>query len=422
MLSRHTPSCYGAHPQRQLCVLLAAGVLHLWPMAALGEQYDKVPTEFLASDLLPKELLSADGYKIDEAVINDGVQNTYTLETRYGSFTVIGDDAVRKRIREIRATIALEELEDSDEFKEAAKNSVDGLVEGGKALVKEPVATSKSAYRGVRRWLGNVGSSIDSDDPYQDNALETAVGYDAVKRAYAIELGVDPYSDFQPLQEHLAEVAKVSTAGSMLTSMVISAGIDSNVLSAVKDVSSLANMKKLLLDNPPSALAEVNGERLRAMGVSAYQADALLKNYHYSPTEMTIMVEALSKMGDANGREIFVAFATSAPDEEVAQFMHYYAVMLAAYMNTVEPGDLVDIAGTAWLATRTGTLVGAFPIDYLHWTQTTEASTDRASLKARELGLKNKTIVLRGRFSPAARKALATRGWKTSEKVKFLSE
>ena len=134
------------------------------------------------------------------------------------------------------------------------------------------------------------------------------------------------------------------------------------------------------------------------------------------------MVEALSKMGDANGREIFVAFATSAPDEEVAQFMHYYAVMLAAYMNTVEPGDLVDIAGTAWLATRTGTLVGAFPIDYLHWTQTTEASTDRASLKARELGLKNKTIVLRGRFSPAARKALATRGWKTSEKVKFLSE
>jgi len=405
-----------------LWITASAVLLHFWPVGVVGESYEIPPTDFLASDLLPKEILSGEGYKVDNRVANDGIQNTYTLETRYGNYSVTGDDALRKRIREVRATMALEELEDSDEFKEAAKGSVEGLVAGGKALVKEPVATSKGAYKGVRQWLQNVGSSVDSEDPYQDSALKTAIGYDAVKRAYAIEMGVDPYSNFEPLQRHLGEVAKVSTAGSMVTSMFISAGIDSNLLGAIRDVSSLASMKKLLLDNPPSALAEINSKKLRSMGIPGFQADALLKNYHYSPTEMTVMVEALAKMGDASGRDIFVAFATSAPDEEVAQFMHYYAVMLAAYINRVEPGDLVDIAGTAWLATRSGTLVGAFPLDYIHWTVATETSMNRASDRAQELGLKHKAIFLRGRFSTAARAALEKRGWTTKEKVSLVSE
>ena len=405
-----------------LKVMASATLLCLLPALVVSEPYEIPPTDLLASDLLPKELLSGEGFKVDSRVVNDGVQNTYLLETRYGNFSVTGDDALRKRVREVRATIALEELKDSEEFKEAAKGSVEGLVAGGKALVNEPVATSKGAYRGVRQWLGNVGSSIDSEDPYQDGALKTAVGYDAVRRGYAMEMGVDPYTDFEPLQEQLAEVAKVSTAGSMVTSMVVSTGINSNLLGAVRNVSSLASMKKLLLDNPPFALAEINGEKLKAMGIQGYQVDALLKNYHYSPTEMTIMVAALESMGEVSGRDIFVAFASSAPDEEVAQFMHYYAVMLAAYVNRVEPGDLVDISGNVWLASRSGILVGAFPLDYIHWTAATEASTGRASDRAQELGLEHKALFLRGRFSPAARAALEKRGWKTTEKVSFVSK
>ena len=93
-----------------------------------------------------------------------------------------------------------------------------------------------------------------------------------------------------------------------------------------------------------------------------------------------------------------------------------------AYVNRVEPGDLVDISGNVWLASRSGILVGAFPLDYIHWTAATEASTGRASDRAQELGLEHKSLFLRGRFSPAARAALEKRGWKTTEKVSFVSK
>ena len=87
------------------------------------------------------------------------------------------------------------------------------MVEGGKSLVTSPVETTKSTAKGVGRWQGNVGRSITSDDPHQDNALKTALGHDAVKRGYAIEMGVDPYTDFEPFQKRLGEVARAATAG-----------------------------------------------------------------------------------------------------------------------------------------------------------------------------------------------------------------
>ena len=78
-------------------------------------------------------------------------------------------------------------------------------------------------------------------------------------------------------------------------------------------VTSLASMQDILKDNPPATLATINKEKLEAMGIKGSQADALLKNYNYTPAEMTLIVEALKRMGDIKGRDIFVAFATTAP-------------------------------------------------------------------------------------------------------------
>jgi hypothetical protein len=402
-------------------ILVAAAIVACTAVQvrAANEPYQVMPVELRASDLLPKSMLSGDGFTVNERVINEGVQNIYSLETSYGKFTVAGTDELRARIKEVRATMALAKLEDSDEFKEAAKGSVEGLVEGGKALVKEPVATTKGAVKGIGRWLGNVGSSITSDDPHQDNAGETLIGYDAVKRGYALELGVDPYTDFEPFQEHLSEVAKVSAAGGMLTSMTINLGPAGSLVGTVASVSRAAAMKSLLRDNPPVTLAKINKDKLMAMGVRVDQAEALLKNYNYTPTEMTLMVESLHRMGDIRGREIFVSFATSAPDDEVARFNYHYAGLMADYITSVEPADLVNVPGGTWLLTRTGNLVGVFPLDYLNWTRGVSDSTGKASAKADELGVKVKKILISGEFSPQARKALKSRGWEIAENASF---
>ena len=235
-------------------------------VSALDEPFEQPPLDLIASDFLPESVLSGEGYTVDERVVNDGAQNTYTIKSDYGVLTVAGGNELLARIQEIKATRALEKLEDSDEFKDAAKRSATGLVEGGKALWNEPVDTTKAAAKGVGRWLGNVGSSITSDDPHQDNALETAVGYDVAKRGYAVAMGVDPYTDFEPFQERLSEVARAAAAGSMVTSMAINVGTAGSIAGTAATVTRLASMQNLLRDNPPSALAKLNREKIAGHG------------------------------------------------------------------------------------------------------------------------------------------------------------
>lgn len=84
------------------------------------------------------------------------------MKTDYGVLTVTSTDELRARIQEVKATRALEKLERSEEFKDAVKGAVSGMVEGGKALVTSPVDTTKSAVKGMGRCLSNVGRSITS--------------------------------------------------------------------------------------------------------------------------------------------------------------------------------------------------------------------------------------------------------------------
>ena len=281
---------------RNLPCLLALAALLFGPAAAnTAEPYEQPPLTLATADVLPEALRSGEGFSIDPQVSNDGTQNTYTIQSEFGELEVVGTDMLKARLQEIRATRALAELEEGDEFKEAAKRGVTGMVDGGKALIDEPVETTKNAAKGVGRWLRNVGNSITSDDPHQDNALETITGYDVAKRTYALAMRVDPYTDFQPFQDRLGEVARAATAGGMVTKAAVKVSTAGTVAGTVANVTSLAKMSDLIKDNPPATLESINRDKLLDMGVQDYQADALLKNYNYTPVEATIIVEALRR-------------------------------------------------------------------------------------------------------------------------------
>jgi hypothetical protein len=88
-------------------------------------------------------------------------------------------------------------------------------------------------------------------------------------------------------------------------------------------------------------------------------------------------------------------------------------------MVYVEPGDIVDISGAAWMLSDSKSLVGAFPLDYVAWTPNLSQSVTGAAEKAVLLGANDKKILLKGRFSPRAHTALKNRGWKLSEEVRY---
>jgi hypothetical protein len=408
--------------KRTLYTIAFATVLTIFAPFALGAELapQQMPLQLKATDVLPKALRAGEGYSVKDKVLNDGFQNTYTLQTDYGEYTITGNAALAARVQEIKATKVLEEIERSDAFKDAVKGAATGMVEGGKSLVTSPVETSKGAVKGVGRWLGNVGRSVTSKDPHQDNALKTLIGHDAVKRGYAIEMGVDPYTDFEPFQKRMGEVARAATAGGLVVTVGADMGT-SGAVGTIVTLTSVAAMKEMLKEEPPTVLARINREKLEKMGIDSIAIDALLKNYNYTPVELTAMVEALRRMGGIKGRHIFVAYATAAPDRTIVRFMQQYAEMLANYITSVETGDIVSIDSEAWLRTRSDKLVAAIPADYLAWSPELEGAERSVSAQAEKLGIKGKKFLVEGRVDPQARKALESRGWKVSERVQLVS-
>lgn len=112
-----------------------------------------------------------------------------------------------------------------------------------------------------------------------------------------MEFGVDPYTDFKPFQERLGEIARCSAAAGLLTSAALSSVSEGTLSDTIITVRDIAGLKELLKDNPPATLDKVNRKKLIEMGIPSYQADAFLRNYHYSPTDKTLLVTPWTEWG-----------------------------------------------------------------------------------------------------------------------------
>ena len=374
----------------------------------------------LKTDLVVIEgKMEGKGYKITPEVINDGYSNTYTLETEFGEVKAVSDYQLARQIQEIRALIILDEMSRAGVFGDAMKEGVMAPIHGTKALVTEPVDTTKGAVKGVGRWLGNIGRAVSSDDPYQEGGVSAAVGWAGTKRAFALELGVDPYTDWEPLQKGLTSVARAAFSGGVTVGVAMDALTEGTMVGTIITVNSLTKeMNDILLDNPPEGLTKINREKLVNMGVSENVVDPFLRNYNYTPMEKSLLVEALRLMNGSKGRELFVAQATAAPDNVIARFHQQMAEMMLNYHKKVMAVDMVKIENDVWLMNRKGVLIGVFPIDYLAWTAETSkiatAIENHPKAKERELWLE-------GSASHDCKKTLTARGWKIKERVALIT-
>ncbi len=387
--------------------------------AAENANYIRPPLKLKAALVVPEGKMEGKGYKITPEAVNDGYSNTYTLETEFGEIKAVSDYQLARQIQEIRALIILDEMSRAGVFGDAMKEGVMAPVHGAKALVTEPVETTTGAVKGVGRWLSNIGSAVSSDDPYQEGGVSAAVGWAGTKRAFALELGVDPYTDWEPLQEALTSVARAAFAGGVTVGVAMDALTEGTTVGTLITVSSLTKeMNDILLDNPPEVLTKINREKLVNMGIPENVADPFLRNYNYTPMEKSLLVEALRLMEGSKGREFFVAQATAAPDRVVARFHQQMADMMLTYHKQVMAVDIVKIENDVWLMNRKGVLVGAFPIDYLAWTA--ETSKIAAAFEKNPQA-KKRELWLEGSASPDSKKALTARGWTIKERVALLT-
>ena len=201
---------------------------------------------------------------------------------RPGTASIVGREGLVERVRELQAIDTLEAMKTSEVYTDALKNSASGPVDTAKNLVKEPGKTLANIGRGLGGFFADVGYSIVSDDPSQENAAKTALGFAAIKRELAFKLGVNPYSSSQALQDELSSVAWTSVGGGLTITAAFKAvgGAAGTTLSVGKTAD---GMRALVRDNSPRKLEQINFDMLESMGVSETLAEALLENYSYDP-------------------------------------------------------------------------------------------------------------------------------------------
>jgi hypothetical protein len=376
------------------------------------------PVILKASDVLPGNILKGPNYAIDQKIINDGLVNTYTLKTDYGRFKVESTASLMIRINELIALGHMEKLKKTKVFTKAVKKGVVAPLETAKGVVMEPVKTVSGVATGIGRWFSDVGRSVVSSDPHQENVLKTAIGYSAAKRKFAYEYRIDPYTKFEPVQKELGEIGRAAVAGGLTPKLAFGA-LKKPVSTVLRATGSADTMKKMVRDKSPAELENINEDKLKDMGVHKYIADKFLKNPHYNPQEKTLLVGELYRMSGVKNRKEFIAAASEADEESVARFMRIRAEMMADYNANILPAvKIVTVNGLPFLQRIDKVLVGLFPLDYVTWNERfvrKEMTVSRAIDTL--LKVNGKELWISGTFDVSARKALESRGWKVKERV-----
>lgn len=386
--------------------------------AATNPQYE-TPTVFYAPNILPAKILQGEDYKIRNSVYNDGLQNRYEISTSFGHLTVEGGDLLMIRLQEIRAIRQMEELKRTDTYGTALKNAALGPLRFAKGMVTHPIDTTSNVATGVGKWFSNIGHSMwGGASDREEGTFKTFLGFDTVKRKFAFQFGVDPYSSYGALQERLNDVSWTAFAGSMTVKVAFMAipGVGGTVLSAT---GFSKGMSKLIADKTPAELKDLNEEKLKAMGVHESLAEVFLEHPQFSPTQTTHLVGALEQMRGVGSREIFIQKASLAQTETFAFYRRKQAEMFAAYHKKVTPGErFIRVGRTPYLMTKNAKLVLTLPVDHVAWTKRIALLATKDLEASGDFQVRGgKELWVGGTMSAFARQKFEAEGWVVKEKI-----
>lgn len=376
---------------------------------------------FRASDLLPNARLSGPNYRVNEAVINNGFLNIYSVTVDGHSYEVAGNAAMKVRLNELAALQQMEAIQRTDVYKKALKTAAMGPLRTVKGLVVAPVDTVKGIASGVKTFFGGIGHAMFGETSEQEEGvMKTALGFDVAKRKFADKFGIDPYTSFPPVRERLNEISWAGVGGSLTVSGAFQA-LPSPAKGAVGGTKSAAAMNSLIRDNTPNELNTINENRLKAMKVSDGIAELFLEHPKFSPTEKTLLVDALALVGVHN-RETFIKRAVLVQDEAMAFFMRRWAQMTTAYHVKIQPAArFVALGKMPMLQRADGIVIGLLPVDYLAWSEgvARRHATNMNQIKSIQ-GVTGGELWFEGSISPQARKSLEAQNWVVKDNVTHL--
>jgi hypothetical protein len=385
---------------------------------AAAQEFEANPT-LRASDVLPAKLVRGEFHTVDDAVQNDGVMNRYKLRIPQGELSVVGTDRLEIWIEETAGLQKMEEVKQSEVFGEALKNSVKAPVKFAGNLVENPAGTVEDVGKGAGDFFNSIGHSLfGGASEKESGTVETVVGYDAIKRQFAFQFGVDPYTTNELVQERLVELSRAAFAGGVPLKAATLALPTAGAV-AIRGTGGAYGLSQLIRDKSPAELKEINGAKLAQMGVPQDAATRFLEHPDFSPTKKTIITHMLERMEGVDGRAVFIERAGQATDEPMAFFFQEHAEDLAGYHAKVAPlARLVSMQGLVFGQRADGTVVGVFPVDYLTWRQKSATTVSGLEPELKKLGAKSPELWVAGSMSPLYAKNMTALGWTVQENAR----
>jgi hypothetical protein len=385
---------------------------------AASQQFQKTPIILLASEVLPRSMLIGPNYRIKDAVVNDGLVNTYELDTLYGPVKVESTALLVKRIGELNALAKIEEIKKTDIYLKALQGAAMAPVNTAVGLVENPVGTVEGIGSGIGRFFSNIGSAVTGGgSPYKDNVANSLLGQASYKREYAHQFNVDPYTTYEPLQKALNDLSWTAAAGG-LTVKAAMAAIPGAAVAVVSYTGTAGSLKALAKEKTPNELAKINTDKLYGMGVPVPVVNAFMQNTVFDPYEQTLLVGYLDSMTGVGNVKVYVEKAVGAMEESVAVFLRVRAQLIGLYNEKEKSAaSFVDCNGIPMLLTKSGVVVGIFPLDHMGWTAGVAQKLMAVSSAIKEMqGVTGKEIWITGTVDPLARKALESSSWKVQDK------
>ena len=378
--------------------------------------YEELP-EFKASEILRPEFLQGEHFKVAETVPTFSGANRFSIDSDFGVFEAEGNDMLVRRVGEIDAIARLKDISRTDVYKQALVKAAKGPYESAKNIIRDPVNSIENVPKGVMKFMRGAGEKIKgvgkkekSRDKSEGSQVEQMIGYSNTKRKVAVSLGVDPYTTNSVLRKELDGIPWATFAGGATFSVAtLPVGGAAGVGLTVTGMSS--SMNQLLVEKSPADLKAYNRQSLIAMGASGSEADRLLGNPAYTPTQQTVFVLNMKSLDGVANRKAFIRLAgmNSSADAD-AIFCVQTAAMLGKLHQEIPLARIETIGDFPIAVAKDGTTVVALQWDYAAWTSGA-ADFSQAAQKFAGQAPRNKKVVvaLSGQTSERLRHELETR-------------
>ncbi len=362
------------------------------------------PAPVPASSLIDKKELSGAGYRVGSTADPSGMLYSFTIQHDAGPISAQSLQMMRVRLTELEAIERLQALSQQELFLRGMGKQLENTVEATGKAIMNPVKTLKQVPVGFKKFAGEIQAQQMVGEVYGESGSQS---YAPVKRQLAAKLGVDPYTDNQPLQALLNEVAKNQNRGQLvasLSTLVVGGGAGW----ALAGVEMNDEFHEVVKNKSAAQLQLDNRGKLMELGCSQSKADHFLTTIGYTASNCTAITMALSTLGHIKGVTGVLDVLPPFAGPESVLFAQTQVQMAAQFHKTQKPLKTVRfVNNTAVWGDGSGNWYVFSPLEYLYWNE--EIDIGMSNLR-REVGEGTLELWISGTATPTARQELAGRG------------